>query len=138
VNRGVAVAVLASLLACGDGPAREERGASMKGTSSVQLPVGVAAEFPLQVWMKANASTALTSGDAPRLASAFHRIGDLGPPASTELRQSWREIAALGEAASHAKDIDRAREACKSCHDLHRATYKAQFRSRPLPANSRE
>lgn len=88
------------------------------------------ADRPLYIWMKGNAFTALNAKDLAQLARAFRRITAFAP---TEYPK-WAKIAEEGLRAAEAGDIEGARRTCKSCHDLYRANYRAQFSSRALPA----
>jgi hypothetical protein len=79
--------------------------------------------------MKANMTRAMETADASRLERAFTRLADLGPLDDA----SWRSIASRGAAAASRGDVEAVRQACKQCHDEHRAHHRRQARERPLP-----
>lgn len=86
-------------------------------------------DCPLQGWMKANMTPAMSANDAPRLQRAFARVADLGPAGYA----TWRPIALQGEDAASRGDVEAARRACKECHDEHRPRYRSGLRARSLP-----
>jgi hypothetical protein len=85
---------------------------------------------PLQDWMRKNVAAALAANDAAALSAALDKAAKLTPDPAWA---SWSSAASSGAAAAKKGDIAGARAACKSCHDTWRATYKAQFRMRPIP-----
>lgn len=87
-------------------------------------------DCPLQGWMKANATPAMSTSDRRGLERAFERIATLDPNAREYPR--WREIANAGSRASRSNDLEGARLACKECHDAYRERYRAERRAAPL------
>ena len=85
-------------------------------------------ECPLQAWMKANAGPAMTAADTKRLERAFTRIAAFSPAGFA----NWEAIAREGSAAASKGDVEGCRRACKTCHDQHRARYRAERRAAPL------
>jgi hypothetical protein len=45
----------------------------------------------------------------------------------------WGEAAKAGMRAAKAADSKAVRDACKACHDAHRADYRAKYRGAPAP-----
>jgi hypothetical protein len=85
---------------------------------------------PLQDWMRKNVAAPLAANDARALSVALEKAAKLTPDPAWA---SWSSAASSGAAAAKKGDIAGARAACKSCHDTWRATYRAQFRTRPIP-----
>ncbi len=86
-------------------------------------------DCPLQAWMKANATPAISHRDHLALERAFHRIGSFAPAGYA----GWAEIAARGEAAAAREDFEACRAACKQCHDQNRPRYTRERRTERLP-----
>jgi hypothetical protein len=129
VLRPAAHALLAALalFACSKGP-DAATGEPVVAAASACGAVGQS-DCPLQGWMKANMTPAVTTGDFVRLERGFRRIAELAP----EGYPSWRTAALAGaDAASHG-DAEGARRACKTCHDDSRARYRRELRTRALP-----
>jgi hypothetical protein len=76
----------------------------------------------LKVWMNANASMALKTSNYDKLKAAFDSVKSFAP--TDPQFASWQSIAARGAEAARNHDLDAVREACKSCHDAHRAAYR--------------
>ena len=85
---------------------------------------------PLQDWMRKNVASALASNDAASLSIALEKAAKLTPDPAWA---SWVSAANSGAEAAKKGDIAGARAACKTCHDAWRATYREQFRMRPIP-----
>ena len=85
---------------------------------------------PLQDWMRKNVASALASNDAASLSIALEKAAKLAPDPTWA---SWVTAASSGAEAAKKGDIAGARAACKTCHDAWRATYREQFRMRPIP-----
>jgi len=131
-----AIAIVVAVAACSHGAAdgrditeSSQRAAPTTGTDDCGRPGQ--ADCPLQGWMKANMTPALTVGDAPRLQRAFTRLADLAPTGY----DGWRPAASRGADAASRGDFEAARRACKQCHEDSRTRYRASVnvRSRPLP-----
>ena len=86
-------------------------------------------DCPLQSWMKANMSPAMSAGDLNRLKQAFRRLGDLGPPGYA----SWASLSTAGADAASRGNIEAVRGVCKQCHEEHRARYRREARATKLP-----
>jgi len=84
---------------------------------------------PLQAWMRETIALPLATNNLSDLADGLERTARLSPDMAWE---SWRTIASQGAAAARKGDINRARAACKACHDTWREAYKAKFRKRPI------
>jgi hypothetical protein len=85
-------------------------------------------DCPLQSWMKGNASPALVGRDFTALERAFVRIASLEPQGYP----GWNASAVAGAAAARDGDLEGCRAACKSCHDVQRARYRAELAAQPL------
>jgi hypothetical protein len=85
---------------------------------------------PLQDWMRKNVASALASNDAAALSVALDKAAKLTPDPAWA---SWVTAASSGAEAAKKGDIAGARAACKTCHDTWRATYREQYRMRPVP-----
>lgn len=85
---------------------------------------------PLQDWMRKNVAAALAANDSAALSVALERAAALSPNPAWA---SWGSAASSGAAAAKKGDIAGARAACKTCHDAWRASYRDQFRMRPIP-----
>lgn len=83
---------------------------------------------PMQGWMKGVMGSAASSGDGDKLASALSYVAARPPPGMG----TWSSIAKAGAAKAKAGDIDGAKQSCKQCHDLYKATYKSSMRDRPF------
>ena len=91
---------------------------------------------PLQKWMRANLSRANATGDMPALAAALDRSATLALDAAWNAgdpKTSWKGIAEAGAAAARANDAAGVKASCKTCHDLFKDKYKAQFRTKAVP-----
>ncbi len=81
---------------------------------------------PTQKWMKANMAPAVASEDTAALAKGLEYIAAHAPAGMP----TWAGIAKNGAVKATAGDIAGAKAACKSCHDLYKAKYKAEVRDR--------
>ncbi len=91
---------------------------------------------PLQKWMRTNLSRASASGDMPALAAGLDKSATLAPDPSwntSDPKTSWKAIAEAGAAAARAKDEAGVKASCRSCHDLYKDKYKAQYRTKAVP-----
>jgi cytochrome c556 len=79
--------------------------------------------------MRETIALPLATNNLSDLADGLERTARLSPDMAWE---SWRTIASQGAAAARKGDINRARAACKACHDTWREAYKAKFRKRPI------
>ena len=130
-HRIAAVTALLASVACHASSPRGDRDGS-EGAAPVtgaRIAPQRGSSFPLQQWMKANASPALASGSSTALEGAFRRMGELGMPDYPE----WKRFAEEGADAARRSDLDRVKATCKSCHDAYRSGYRAHHRSRALP-----
>jgi hypothetical protein len=126
--RGVAAAFL--LVACSKGPDPESTNPAPTA-ASIDDACGATgeADCPLQGWMKATMTPAVTAADFARLERGFRRVADLAPPGYA----TWNTAALAGADAAARGDLEGARRACKACHDDSRPRYRRELRSRPLP-----
>ncbi|MFS8070645.1 MAG: hypothetical protein ACMG6S_30130 [Byssovorax sp.] len=85
---------------------------------------------PLQDWMRKNVASALAAIDPAALSVALEKAAKLSPNPAWA---SWGSAASSGAEAAKKGDIAGARAACKTCHDAWRASYRDQFRMRPIP-----
>jgi hypothetical protein len=93
--------------------------------------------FPMQTWMKANASAAMNAQDHQRLMDVFGRIAEIAPTGADEADfRDWKSMAKAGSEAAQKHDLERVRAACKGCHDVYRPAYKARLRNRALPSRT--
>jgi len=90
-----------------------------------------AADFPLQAWMKANAATAMTTGDLFALAKALDSVATFAPPSKDYA--NWASIARDGANAARAGGLESVKAACRSCHNQYRTKYKTELRVRSIP-----
>jgi hypothetical protein len=124
------VGITLAFSACARDPDPKESD-SLVAAASVAGPCGVAGQpdCPLQGWMKATMTPAISAGDLVRLERDFKRIADFAPPDYGR----WKAISGAGADAAAHGDIEGARQACKSCHDEFRARYRRELRARALP-----
>jgi cytochrome c553 len=85
---------------------------------------------PLQAYMRVNVATPLASNNVEALATGLDRVRRFAPDPTWT---SWASFAAEGAAAARARDVPRARAACKGCHEAWRDKYRATYRALPLP-----
>jgi hypothetical protein len=84
---------------------------------------------PLAAWMKANASSAITSPNFDALAEVLDKIVAFAPDGYP----NWASISRDGADAARAQSLDAVKASCRSCHNQYRGRYKAEMRARPLP-----
>jgi hypothetical protein len=92
---------------------------------------------PLQKWMRQSIAAANASGDMATLASDFDKLSKITPDPKwmgADAKANWDAISKAGQAAAKANDPAAVKAACKSCHDVFKEKYKAQFRLKPPPA----
>lgn len=83
---------------------------------------------PLQVWMRKNVATAVTSNDTQALAKAMDKLATFSPdPASP-----WADIAKKSAEAARRGDMDEARKACRVCHTTLKPEWRQKYRLRPI------
>jgi hypothetical protein len=128
-------AIVVGLLGCSaDAPKNNSGTGTGAGATSGSSST---ASFPMQTWMKANASAALNAQDHARLLEVFGRIEEIGPTGADEADfRDWKSMAAAGAEAAKKHDLERVRAACKNCHEVYRPAYKARLRSRALPSRT--
>ncbi|MDB4942692.1 MAG: hypothetical protein JWP97_2226, partial [Labilithrix sp.] len=85
-------------------------------------------DCPLQAWMKANTNPFIADNDMPALAAALDRAATFAPPGYT----TWASIAKDGAKAAKAGDLAAAKASCRTCHEQHKAKYKAELRGRKI------
>jgi hypothetical protein len=83
---------------------------------------------PLQGWMRTTLDAAAVRGDSDALAKGFDFLASKPPPGYTE----WTRIAKEGAGLARKKDIDGARQSCKTCHGKYKSRYKEELRDRAL------
>jgi hypothetical protein len=88
------------------------------------------APCPLQAFMRTRVATPLTSSDAAALTAGLERAAALAPDPSWN---AWGTFARAGAEAARKGDTASVRAACKGCHDAFRETYRAKYRTRPIP-----
>jgi len=118
--------------ACGESKSREEAPPASPATVAATTTTSSAESFPMQTWMKANASTAISAHDNARIQEVFGRIIEIGPTNDSDF-SNWKSMASTGADAAKRNDLEGVRAACKGCHDAYRAPYKAKLRTRSLP-----
>lgn len=87
--------------------------------SAAAEPVASAApkrDLTLRGFMRGTVTSAVASEDFGRIERAFQGIASMAPPGLP----AWGGFAAEGVAAAKAKDLDRVRGACGSCHSAYR------------------
>lgn len=85
-------------------------------------------DCPLQGWMKANTTPAVSAKDMPALATALDKIATFAPPGYT----NWASIAKDGAKAARADDMTAAKASCRTCHDQYKKKYKTELRDRKI------
>lgn len=83
---------------------------------------------PLDAWMKANTSPAMSSRDFDAMATALDKVVALAPPGYP----NWAPIARDGAAAARSENYDGVRAACRGCHNQYKDKYKKEMRDRPI------
>jgi hypothetical protein len=130
---GVAGALAAGLWLSGPTAGATTRGGDAGGSAPAQSgECGKPGQppCPLQDWMRKNVATALAANDSAALEKALEKAAKLSPDPAWA---SWASAASSGAAAAKKGDVAGARAACKTCHDAWRASYRDQFRTRPIP-----
>jgi hypothetical protein len=123
------VIIGAPLVACGgDSPATSEGNSTTSSSSTVARP----AIYPMQQWMKANATPAMADGDSLALRRVFLRIGAFAPPEFP----TWMEMTTAGSQAAERGDLEACRRSCTLCHERYREAYRSSLRGRALPSAS--
>lgn len=87
-------------------------------------------DCPLQRWMDQRINTFFTSRNVRELAAAFRFLSKIAPPDYPD----WAAWADGGVAAAAKADFPLAKRACVGCHNDYRERYRADMRSRALPA----
>ncbi len=88
------------------------------------------APCPLQGWMRSRMAAPLAARGFADLEASFSALERAAPDAAWTI---WGEAARAGVRAAKAADSKAVREACKACHDAHRADYRAKYRGVPAP-----
>ena len=88
------------------------------------------APCPLQGWMRTRMAAPLAARGFSDLEASFAALERATPDPAWA---SWGEAARTGLRAAKAADSKAVREACKACHDAHRADYRAKYRGGPAP-----
>jgi hypothetical protein len=83
---------------------------------------------PLQGWMKANTSPAMTAQDFGALATALEKIVTFAPAGYT----NWVSISRDGADAARAQTLDGVKAACRGCHNQYKDRYRKEMRDRPI------
>ena len=86
-------------------------------------------DCPLQQWMKSTLQSYQRAGDFERMAAAFDELHERAPKGYA----SWSELATGAAAAARKQDAAGVRQACKSCHEQHRARYRRELRAAAWP-----
>lgn len=95
-------------------------------------------ECPLHAWMEANMQPAMEKRDMEKLAGLLEKVAELAPKKEwNKGKNGWKKLAEDGAAAARKgrKGFRDLRKSCKTCHDVWRDKYKAQFRDKKLPKN---
>jgi hypothetical protein len=83
--------------------------------------------------MQRNLQDPLDAGNVALVAKNLPRVRALVPDAGWNTgANAWNALVDTALAAASRGDADATRQACKGCHRVWRAKYKAQFRTRPL------
>lgn len=85
---------------------------------------------PLQSFMRAQVAAPLAQKDMAALAAGLDRVPAMQPEPSWT---TWSSFAKAGAEAARKGDVLEVRKSCKGCHDAFRASYRKDFRQRPLP-----
>ncbi|WP_438024246.1 hypothetical protein [Sorangium sp. So ce233] len=83
---------------------------------------------PMQGWMKTVMQSATNSGDGAKIAEALEYVAAKPPPGMAK----WAAISKEGAEKAKKGDIDGAKASCKSCHDMYKKEFKAQYRANPF------
>jgi hypothetical protein len=83
---------------------------------------------PLQGWMKANTSPAMTAQDFGALATALDKIVTFAPAGYT----NWISISRDGADAARAQTLDGVKASCRGCHNQYKDRYRKEMRDRPI------
>ena len=81
---------------------------------------------PMQHWMKSTMAMAFAGGDKATIAAALRTIGRKVPPGGYA---TWADIANEGARKADAGDTAGVKEACRQCHALYQARYRATQRA---------
>jgi hypothetical protein len=86
-------------------------------------------DCPLQGWMKANMSAAMSAKDFAALESALTKTAARSPGSAYP---NWVSISKDGAEAARIQNMDAVKASCRGCHDQYKAKYKAEIRTRPV------
>ncbi len=85
-------------------------------------------DCPLQGWMKANTSAAMSTKDFDALAKALDATAGLAPPGYG----NWVSISRDGAKAARDQNLDGVKASCKGCHNQYQERYKKELRLRKI------
>ncbi len=85
-------------------------------------------DCPLQGWMKANTSAAMSTKDFDALAKALDATAGLAPPGYG----NWVSISRDGAKAARDQNLDGVKASCKGCHNQYQERYKKELRTRKI------
>jgi hypothetical protein len=85
-------------------------------------------DCPLQGWMKANTSAAMSAQNFDALEKAFNQIVNYAPPGYA----NWASISKDGAKAAHDQSVDAVKAACRGCHNQYQKKYRDEMRTRKI------
>lgn len=85
-------------------------------------------DCPLQGWMKANTSGAMSAQNFDALEKAFNQIVAFAPPGYP----NWASISKDGAKAAHDQNLDAVKAACRGCHNQYQKKYRDEMRTRKI------
>lgn len=86
-------------------------------------------DCPMQAWMKANTSSAMSAKDFAALEKALAKTATFAPEAGYP---NWVSISKDGAEAARNQNMDALKASCRGCHDQYKSKYKAELRTRPV------
>jgi hypothetical protein len=124
------VLVALTLTACGGSSEVEVATANLTSTTKTQASCGRLGlpDCPLQSWMKSTMQAYQRASDYDRLSRAFGELARHAPTGYAD----WQVQAQRGAELAEKRDDAALKQACKNCHDAHRARYRKERRGEPL------
>jgi hypothetical protein len=132
----VASALIASASAAPSGSASAAPSASALASAAPSGSASAAAtcgkkplpDCPLQGWMKANTSGAMSAQNFDALEKALNQIVNFAPPGYT----NWASISKDGAKAAHDQNLDAVKASCRGCHNQYQKKYREEMRTRKI------
>jgi hypothetical protein len=125
LSLGVAL-IVTSLIGCQQSQAHTQPGPPAE--AATDCGSAGQADCPTQHWMKATLQAHLRNKDYKRLEAALHELAARQPAGY----DGWSSLAEQAADAARSGQHQAVRQACKQCHDDHRARFRREDRGMQL------